>query len=47
MFTATGNNEQRALVLHQMMVSVIQHTGLPNINEFGNKGTGPLAWLRG
>ncbi len=47
MFAATGNNEQRALVLHQMMVSIIQHTGLSNINTFGNKGTGPLAWLRG
>jgi len=47
LFNASGNNEQRALPLHQLMVSIIQHTGLTNINTFGNKGSGNLQWLKG
>jgi len=36
-----------SLVLHSLFVSMIQHTGLTDINKFGNQGSGPLAWLRG
>ncbi len=36
-----------SLMLHQLFVSIIQHTGLTDINAFGNKGQGPLDWLRG
>jgi hypothetical protein len=40
-------NDAAALALHQLFVSVIQHAGLPDITSFGNRGTGPLDWLRG
>ncbi len=36
-----------ALILHSLFVSIIQHTGLLDVNTFGNKGTGPLGWLKG
>jgi hypothetical protein len=36
-----------ALILHSLFVSIIQHTGLTNITAFGNKGMGPLDWLKG
>lgn len=41
------NDNASALVLHQLFVSIIQHTGLTDINSFGNQGTGPLGWLKG
>ena len=46
-FQAEGKREARALVLHQLFVSVIRHMGLPSIDTFGNSCRGPLEWLRG
>jgi hypothetical protein len=41
------SSPETALMLHQLFVSIIQHTGLTTINEFGNQGSGPLEWLKG
>jgi len=46
-FQAEGEREARALVLHQLFVSIIRHMGLPSIDTFGNSGRGPLEWLQG
>lgn len=40
-------DDAAALSLHQLFVSVIQHTGLTDVTTFGNKGSGPLDWLKG
>ena len=42
-----GNREARALPLHALFVSMIQHMGLTHIDTFGNAGSGPLEWLQG
>lgn len=42
-----GGEESSALTLHQLFVSMIHHVGLTHINQFGNKGSGPLDWLQG
>ncbi len=41
------SSPETSLMLHQLFVSMIQHTGLTGINEFGNQGSGPLEWLKG
>lgn len=47
LYTTQDPPEKSALVLHQLFVSLIQHTGLTSINTFGNAGMGPLNWLKG
>ncbi|HJK96824.1 MAG TPA: DUF1552 domain-containing protein [Polyangiaceae bacterium LLY-WYZ-14_1] len=42
-----GDRESKALVLHQLMVSICRHMGLDDIDTFGNAGRGPLDWLAG
>jgi hypothetical protein len=46
-FEADGDKQARAMVLHQLFVSIIRHMGLENIDTFGNAGKGPLDWLEG
>jgi hypothetical protein len=46
LYVGDGSNNT-ALMLHQLFVSIIQHAGLTSINTFGNRGSGPLAWLKG
>ncbi|MEL6760065.1 MAG: DUF1552 domain-containing protein [Myxococcota bacterium] len=41
------SKEDRALALHELFVSIIRHTGLTDIDSFGNAGRGPLEWLAG
>lgn len=41
------NSDNSALTLHKLFVSIIQHTGLTNINAFGKQGSGALDWLKG
>ncbi len=45
-YSAAGSNEVTALVLHQLMTSIIRHTGLTGVSGFGNRSqSGPLDWL--
>lgn len=46
-FVATGDDKAKALVLHQLFVSLIRHMGISDVDTFGNAGKGPLAWLQG
>ncbi len=46
-FEAAGSSEDRALVLHQLFVSIARHMGLADVDRFGNAGRGPLEWLQG
>lgn len=46
-FVAAGDRSARALVMHQLFVSMIRHMGMSHIDSFGNHGSGPLAWLQG
>lgn len=46
LYTGDGSANS-ALILHSLFVSIIQHAGLTNITAFGNKGMGPLDWLKG
>ena len=42
-----GGSSESALTLHQLFVSLIQYSGLTNVESFGNSGTGALEWLAG
>ncbi len=42
-----AGEEDSALTLHQLFVSLARYVGLPNVDSFGNAGTGPLDWLDG
>lgn len=46
MYDGAGE-ESSALALHQMFVSLARYAGLPNVDTFGNAGSGPLDWLEG
>lgn len=46
-FEAEGAREDKALVLHQLFVSMIRYMGLSDVDTFGNAGRGPLDWLEG
>lgn len=46
-FLAQGDKAAKAMVLHQLFVSLIRHMGLAQIDSFGNAGRGPLDWLQG
>ncbi len=46
-FQAQGDNAQKALVVHDLFVSIIRHMGLAHVDRFGNAGMGPLDWLEG
>ncbi|MEM9864790.1 MAG: DUF1552 domain-containing protein [Myxococcota bacterium] len=46
-FVAEGNRDAKALVLHQLFVSLARHMGLSDVDQFGNAGSGPLDWLAG
>lgn len=39
------SDEERALVLHRLFVSIMRHAGLGHVDRFGNAGRGPLDWL--
>lgn len=47
---AEGNNEEKALPIHRLFVSLCRHAGLSDVDSFGNHGSlpcGPLEWLKG
>ena len=46
-FEASGDTKARAMVMHNLFVSIIRHAGLSDIDTFGNAGSGPLDWLKG
>lgn len=46
-FQVDASREDRAIVLHNLFVSVIRHMGLEHVDTFGNAGQGPLEWLHG
>ncbi|MEM9072723.1 MAG: DUF1552 domain-containing protein [Myxococcota bacterium] len=46
-FVASGNRDEKALVLHNLFVSLIRYVGLRDVDTFGNAGRGPLDWLAG
>jgi hypothetical protein len=46
LFVGDGTTDS-ALDLHRLLVSMIRHTGLTDIDSFGNAGSGPLDWLQG
>lgn len=46
-FEASGDKAARAMVLHQLFVSIARHMGLGGVDTFGNAGRGPLDWLVG
>jgi len=46
-FEASGDDKARAMVMHNLFVSIIRHAGLSDIDTFGNAGSGPLDWLKG